>query len=417
MTSRACVVGLFATACLGPLLLTASEASGQGNLTIIPSEAEGVAALGARIGPFEITNSTGTPYEVKVFPVLVGQDLSGALLVRQAPRELKLAAKSLRVKEDRDFELKPGDSRAVSAKLIRPVSNKGFYGGVLFQGTPPPESGGAQVTQVLQLNARVYLEPAAEDQRPKAELTDLRVEQNGSDRLQALISFANTGNTVLSPTGRLEVRADNGDIVFVGRTDGLDVIPGATVELPVDLGGRILEAGSYEVEATVQTDGQSLQIRRPFELFGPNEVATKAAEIVSFEPPQAEEGTKTEVAVSYMNTGNVDFLPEVELTVSGIDSPMALESSSSSPGEEGSAAGSVQLEGVSPQQLTVRLLAEGRELDRSSVSVTPTASRPLTERVSDWLVENALLLMAFLIGLVIAMAITFTVVVRRRRAR
>lgn len=417
MISRTRLSGLLVAPWLTLLLLSAPGASGQDTLTISPSEAEGIATPGTRTGPFEITNSTDTSYEMEVFPVLVGQNSDGALLVRQAPEDLRVAARSLRVIGDRSFDLKAGDSRSVMAKLISAVPDGGFYGGVLFQGTPPAESGGAQVTQVLQLNARVYLEPPADAQRPQFELTDLRVEQNGSRRLQALLGFHNTGNTVLLPSAGLAVRDDDGDIRFKGRMDGLGVIPGASVDIPVDLGGRVLEAGSYRVEAKVRSEGRTRRIARPFELFGPNEVATEAAEVVGFDPPQAEEGAETEITVRYENTGNVDLTPRAELVVGGLGEPVALETSSSTPGELGSATGSVHLKGVSSRQLTVRLLADGRELDKSSVTVTPTPSRPLSERTSDWLTENALLLMALLLGLVFALTIAFAVVLRRRAAR
>jgi len=65
----------------------------------------------------------------------------------------------------------------------------------------------------------------------------------------------------------------------------------------------------------------------------------------------------------------------------------------------------------------VRLLAGERELDTSSVTVTPTPERSLSDRVGDWIAGNAVRLVALLVALVMAMGVLVVIVLTRRGAK
>jgi hypothetical protein len=203
---------------------------------------------------------------------------------------------------------------------------------------------------------------------------------------------------------------------FRSTVEGFDVLPGAEVDLPGELKGTVLPPGRYEMEAVIRVGKRSLRLERPLELFGPNEVATTRAEITSFEPPRAEEGEEVGVAVGYRNTGNVTFRPRAELRVGGLDGAIALDAAEVEAGATGEATGSVPIEGTRSRQLTVRLLAGDRELDMTTVTVTPSARRSLGDRAGDWIAENAVVVVAVLLGLVLAMgALLAALVLRRRR--
>lgn len=385
-----------------------------GSLTIRPAVAEGVADAGQRIGPFGIANTTGERYAMRVFPVLLAQKRDGALYVRQSRGALERAGRTLKLTGDRAFVLKPGSSNAAAATLARVPRSHSFYGGVLFQGTPAATPGASGVSPILQLNARVYLRPPAGQRRPRAGLTSLRAEQAGKRRLRVLVGFANLGNLDLQPRGALVVRDASGAVRFQGPVEGFDVLPQARVDLPVDLGPEILPAGDYSMHVAIRAAGRTLRLQRPLKLFGPNQVATQQAEIIRFDSPQAENGEETEIELAYRNTGNVSFQPTAELLVSGTDGAIPLETSTTGPGEEARATGSVMLEGIGSRQLTVRLLAGARELDRRTATVTPVAARSLIDRITDWLIEHAVILVIGLLCVIAIMAALFGVYVRRR---
>jgi hypothetical protein len=414
---RLLLVAALAAASLGGLAVEAPgrAAAQDDSLVLNPAEAKGVAVPGQRIGPFGIRNTTDRTYAMKVLPVLLGQNRDGGLFVRQDPVSLERARRLLEVSGDASFRLRPGGARSLRARLLARSPDDNFYGGVLFQATPPTLTRGSGVTQVLQLNARVFLRPPGALSRTSARLTAIRAEQSAPRRLRALIGFANTANRDVRPTGRLIVRDPEGEERLRGTIEGFDVLPGAEVDLPAKLRGGVLPAGRYTMEAKVRIGELVLRLEAPLELFGPNQVATTDAQIVSFEPPQAQEGEEVEVSVRYANTGNVALAPQAQLVVDATGERVALQTAAVAAGQEGEATGTIRLEGREPRQLTARLLAEGRQLDTSTVTVTPTVRRSLTDRLSDWIAEHAVLLAALLLGLLMLATAALAAGALRRR--
>jgi hypothetical protein len=385
-------------------------------LTITPALAEGVSYPGQRIGPFTILNTSGKRYAVDVFPVLVGQRIDGSLFVREDPASRARARRFIDLGDEPPFPLGSGEARSVSSAFSFHPPERDFYGGVLFKGVPAESAEKSPLVQVLQLNARISLRPPPELEQVVAKLASVRAEQAGNRGLRFLVRLANKGNVAVRPEGALRVLDASGNVRFRGRLGALQVIPGYTVDLPVPLTSAVLPTGTYTVDARVRIGAKLLRMRAPMELFGPNQVATRRAEILSVDLADAYIGREARVEVGYRNTGNVPFAPRMSIEVSdGTMMPLATESTA--PGAEGHATGVIRFDDARPREVTVRLKADGRPVDSRTISVTPVELPPVYDRVENWIVEHALLLVGALAGLVGALlALVANLLLRRRPA-
>lgn len=287
---------------------------------------------------------------------------------------------------------------------------------MVFEAKPKQATAGSSIVQVFQLNARVLLRPPKSAARPAFHLSGIRGEQSGVKSIRLLAAFENTGNIALRPHGAVTVRNSLGQVRFRGPLSELEVFPGATVELGAELAEPVLPAGRYEVVATVTAAGRKESISAPLELFGPNELPTRKAELLTLTYPQAYVDGDLTVTATYRNTGNVPFAPRATL-VAGSAKPIEMATEQVPPGETGTARASVHLAGLQSRELTVRIFAEGRELDSRTASVTPLPRPSLADRLQDWILAHALLLVGGLAALVLAMMATLALVLVRRGRR
>jgi hypothetical protein len=385
-------------------------------LTITPALAEGFSYPGQRIGPFTILNTTGERYAVRALPVLIGQRFDGSLFVRQDPVSRARARRFIELVDRAHFPLASGEARSVSSTLRSDPPRRDFYGGVLFEGAPSGALRGSRLRQVLQLNARIALRPPPAFQSVRARLTEIAAEQAGPRRLRYLVRLANTGNVDVRPKGVLRVLDSSGAVRFGRPLRRLQVLPGFAVDLPAAPARVVLPAGRYILEARVRVGKLVLRKRESMRLFGPNEAATRRAKIVGLVVHDAYIGHEARVQVDYRNLGNVFFAPAASLRASdGQEASLATEAVA--PGKEGRATGKIEFSGTGSRDVTVRLRADGRELDRRTISVTPVERPPLRNRLQNWIVEHALLLVGALAALVAALLATVaTLLVRRQPA-
>jgi hypothetical protein len=373
-------------------------------LTITPGQVEGTAGPGQSTGPITISNTTGRAYSVTVLPVLVGQRSDGGLFVRTQAAPRALAGRLLRVAGRTNFPLPNGAARTVSARLHSSSPEDNYYGGLLFRATPTGVAQDSQIGAVLQLNARVFLRPPPPLRRPAGALLQLHGESGRKRTLRLVARVANRGNVDFRPSGTVRVRDSAGRVRFSGRLGSVDLLPGYDMDLRVDLGGVVLPAGPYTLEALVRAGGKLLRKRTNVRLLGPNELATRRARLVKFEPPRATSGAEVKVSATYRNTGNVQLDPRVELSVSGLKESLVLDTEPVRPATEGKATGTLRLNGTRSRDLTARLLIGKERLDTRTVTVTPVPRGSVMNRVSDWIVRRAVWLVLVLAVLLLLTA-------------
>lgn len=386
-------------------------------LTITPAVAEGTSYPGERIGPFTIINSTGRKYSVGVFPVLLGQKVDGSFFVRDDPASRARAGRFLDLVDRGSFALDTGEVRSVTSTLRLALPRRDFYGGVLFKGVPAGGVAGTGFVQALQLNARVSLRPPPELQQIEGRLGSLRAEQAGPRRLQLLVRFANSGNVDVEPEGTVQVLDTTGTMRFRHSLRPMKVIPGYKVDLPATLSGEVLPSGTYTLEARVSAGGKVYVERAAMRLFGPNEVATRRAKILSMKVKDVYLGHDAHVEVTYRNTGNVVFAPKVSVDVSGRPEAVTLTAEPVAPGKEGSATGKIRFRDTQSHEVTARLSADGRSQDVRAVSVTPVERPALRTRVEDWVIANSLVLLGALAGLTATLLVLVATMLVRRHSK
>lgn len=404
-----------------PALAAAQEPPPSIHLT--PARAAGVIERGQTIGPFTILNGTDRSFDVRVFPILLGQDRKGGLFVRDDPATLRTAAARLAV-QVRGFPFGPGVARSVFGRVRSAPRGQGFYGGILFRATPR----GArreQITNVLQINGRITLDPPASQRRFAWATGPIRAQQEGRRRLRLLVPVTNRGNTFAVVGGVVRARDASGRVVVTRPVRGFRVLPGATVDLPTVFSTPVLPKGGYTLDAGVRGVRAGVRATGRMDLFGPNEVRTELARIVAFDAPKAYIGDDTEVKAKFRNTGNVKWAPGARLEVrplvgsqlGAVVQRVTLKGESVGPGRQGEVSGKVRLpSGTRSFELRVALLAGGRELDTRATSVTPVKRPPLATRVKDYVTEHAILIVLLILAGVVVAGVFVVRYIRRLQA-
>lgn len=415
---------LAAAACLSAPGAAAAQAPPAPSINLTPARAAGIVERGLTVGPFTLSNGTDRAYRVAVFPVLLGQDRKGGLNVRDDPASLSVARARLAAQVN-GFPFPPGSARSVFARVRSAPPFQGFYGGILFRATPvgPRRE---QITNILQINGRITLDPPAAQRRFAWRGGALRAEQEGPRRLRLLVPVTNRGNTFALVSGVLRVRDATGRVVVTRPLGRVRVLPGATVDMPTVLTRPVLPVGRYTMAATVRGGTAAAQASGRMDLFGPNEVRTELARLVEFDAPRAYIGDETSIHAEFQNTGNVKWAPRARLEVRSLrdaqPGPVVaradLDAESVDPGRRGSITGEVRLpEGTRSFELRVRLLAaDGRELDSRATSVTPVKRPPLTTRVKDFVTENAIVIVLLILAAVAVAGVFVVRYIRRLQA-
>ena len=424
MTSRTFLRGAAAATALLALAPVA-RAQETPSIHLEPARAEGVVENGQGVGPFTIANFTSDAYSMRVFPILLGQSRDGGLFVRDDRASLALARARMAA-QVRAFPFSPGAARSVFGKVRRVPRSQGLYGGILFRATPRQAPGRSQqIRSILQLNARVLLDPPASRQRVGWAGGAIRAEQDGGRRLRILVPVTNRGNVFTRVDGRVRVRDSAGREVATKPLRGFRVLPGATVDLPARLAAPALAKGSYTLEATVRGAGRRTAARGAMDLFGVNEVRTERARLVDFPAPRAYIGDDTDLKVSFRNTGNVAYSPpgqvEVRPFVGGRPGPVVergtLEGDAVAPGKRGELRGSVTLpKGTRSYELRARLVQDGREVDSRANSVTPVKRPPLSTRVRNYVTDHAIVIVLLILGAVALAGVFVGRYIRRLQA-
>jgi len=400
-----------------PGLAWAGEPPG---LTLSPSRAEGVIVPGISVGPFGFSNSTSNAYKVTVLPVLLTQDRSGGVLVRDDQSSLARARRFLRP-DVKSFKLRSGERRDVGGTVTQVPKDGSLYGGLLFHAEPKGRQ--SQIIQTLQLNASILLSPPTTERRVAIGAGDVTADQKGNRPIRISVAVTNRGNTYLPADGSIRVVGPKGRSEGTVQLGGQRILPGATVDLSGTLTKR-LPAATYNLEATATMAGKTGRASGKMILTAPGQLEFQDAALTDIPAPQAEKGKPVDFSATYRNTGNVDFTPQAEVrvkpirhgNVGSVASTQSLDVAATGPGDEGQISGSVDLPGdAQAYELELRLLDGKRQLDSRSVSVAPRPGVGLGTRIKDWITGNAVWLVALLVGLMAL--ITLGAVYHARRVR
>lgn len=214
----------------------------------------------------------------------------------------------------RRFDFPRGAARSLLARIRRIPRSRSLYGGVLFQATPRGKQSG-QITNVLQLNASLLLDPPPALRRLSFEADEgVRAEQGRQRGLQLLVPVKNRGNVYRGAAGEVVVRDSSGAVVTRAVLHRRRILPRATVELPATV-RKLLPAGSYRLSAKIRGGRRTLEVVGKMRLFGANQLRVRAAKLIDVPAPTAYRGRPIDLDAFFRNTGNVPYAPAAQVQV------------------------------------------------------------------------------------------------------
>jgi hypothetical protein len=290
-----------------------AQATPSGTFSISPSRRDLVGRPPATLVPTKVSNTTQDSYDVRVFPVLLRQDLSGAFQFDETPRPLTEARNILPVSPSH-FLLAPGRSRDVALRweLLRPGA-RAAYVGVVFQGLPRLK-GGRSVPVISRLLSINFLRLPGHYQS-NGIFTALHAVQFAPRVLRILPRVRNTGNIVDSPQhGRLSISDSTGRRVYKTSWTGDVILPRAERDFPIDV-HQLLPAGRYTARAVMSfgADRRAV-VATAFKLVGPNQLAAPDVKINDF-AAHGEIGGPAHVSGHLQSTGTAPAILDLTLSL------------------------------------------------------------------------------------------------------
>lgn len=312
--------GAIVAASVGPLLVAltlawvpvaGAQAGAAGAFSISPSRRDLVARPPVGLVATRVANTTAQSYDVRVFAVLLGQDLSGAFRFSETPAPLRTARAILGLAPSR-FRLAAGGSRAVALRWKQlPLRTRAAYIGVVFQGRARVKGGRAVPVISRLLSINFLRRPGRYHAR--GAFSVLHAGQFAPRALRFLPRVRNTGDIVAAPQrGRLTIRDATEHVVSRARWVGDVILPGAQREFPVDV-RRVLPAGRYRATATMRFGGRRRSISRPFTLVGPSALPTPRVRISAF-AAHGDVGEPAHLSGKVQSTGTAPAT--IDLTIS-----------------------------------------------------------------------------------------------------
>jgi hypothetical protein len=296
----AAALGLLAPSGL-PAPAGAAGGSDHGTFSIGPSRRNVIARPPVALAPTRVSNSTRQPYDVKVFPVVLRQQLSGAFAFDETADALRTARTILGV-TPAHFRLAPGEARMVKVDWnLLPLHADAAYVGIVFQGQPRLPSGRSVpvISRLLSIN----LLRLPGHRHRSGRFTALHVVQAGPRALRLVARVKNTGDVVGIPQhGRFIVRDAGGRAVTDGHWTGDVVVPGAEREFPIEL-RKQLPAGDYTARVAMRFGpGHDRKVGVRFRLASPGTLAAPAVDVTAF-GAHGEVGEAARVSARIRSTG------------------------------------------------------------------------------------------------------------------
>jgi competence ComEA-like helix-hairpin-helix protein len=260
----------------------AQTGANAGFFSVTPARRNVVARPPTNLVPARVGNTTKVPFAVTVFPVLVKQDVTGAFTPDESPLSLNAAQKIVGARPLK-FLLTPGAQRDVTLQwVLLPRHTRAAYVGVIFSGKPPVKNKQPVNTVERLLSVNFLRLPGK--YHPNGKFTGIRAAQSQPKVFQVIPRVKNTGDVIAQPhRGRLVITNQAGAVVFRAPLKGPIVLPGAQVDIPVDV-RKILQAGRYTATARTQFGrNHKAHIATDFTLVGPNELPTPKIQLTGFD--------------------------------------------------------------------------------------------------------------------------------------
>lgn len=315
---RRCVVELLAAAVV--LLAFAAPASpaaaADGSFSITPSRRDILARPPVTLAPTTVSNTTKSSYDVRAFPVVLRQGLSGAFEFDETPRALNTARMIMRVSPSR-FRLAPGQSRKVAVRWeLLARGRRAAYVGVIFQSQQRTANGGSVPVLTRLLSTNFMRLPGR--YHPNGVFSGLRASQAEPKVLRFKPRVRNTGDVRSSPkNAHLTITDSTGRTVYRTTWTGDVVLPRAQREFPIDV-RKILPAGDYSARASMSFGPHGRRISSKFTLVGPNQLPTPDVKVNAF-AATGEVGAPAHVTADVHSTGTSPATLNLTLSLFRVD--------------------------------------------------------------------------------------------------
>ena len=412
---RAVVVGLALLAALAGSQ-DASAAVNKGVLSISPARRDITARPPQVLSPTNVKNTTQADMAVRVFPVLLFQNLDGSFGFNTTPRELSEAKLQLTTGPNA-FDLKPQTQQTVHLRWnLLPRTAKAAYLGVVFEGVPHL-AGKKSLGTVLRLLSVNFLSLPGH-WTVRGLLTGLRGEQAGPKVLRFLPKVKNTGQIHAQPTnGRCKIVDSAGAVQVRSKFGTGIVLPGYEREYPI-LVKKILPAGSYEMSCAMRFGKVASRRTLKFKLSGPNTLPTPKLKLTKASA-SGEVGSSAHVHVVFRNAGTAPSNAVLKVALEPAGTTKAIVKKVV---PQGSVAGgqskTVDVTLGSDLQLGTYaadvILSDGKQdVDQLTASFTTTKHKGFFTKIWNWVKDHIawLLLLLLLLGFLIL----FLLYRRRRR--
>jgi hypothetical protein len=297
------------------------QGTADGTFSITPSRRDLVGRPPLTLVPTRVSNTTQDSYDVRVFPVLLTQNLTGAFQFDESPRPLDAARRIVSASPTR-FRLAPGASREVRLRWeLLPLDARAAYVGVIFQGQRRLKSG--QSVPVISRLLSVNFLRLPGHYHPKGGFTALRALQAAPPVLRLVPRVKNTGDVIASPRkARLAIHDAAGRTVYKTSWKGDVVLPGAQRDFPIEV-DRVLPAGRYTAQA-VMSFGATRRAARStaFTLVGPNRLPTPGVDVKGF-AAHGDIGHAAHVTGTVLSTGTSPASLDLALSLFRLTSGLA----------------------------------------------------------------------------------------------
>jgi competence ComEA-like helix-hairpin-helix protein len=400
----------------------AGQGGSQGLFSISPSRRDVVARPVTNLSQTAVTNTTGVPFRVKIFPALLGQVVTGSFTFDEIPVNLTAAAKILSP-NPATFTLAPGETRQVGATwALLPRHTRAAYVGLIYQGTPQgPHKGPVRtIDRLLQIN----LLRLPGRYHPRGKFVQLRSLQGVGRTLEFVPRMQNTGDVVAAPrAGRLQITDSGGQAVVRQKWQGDVILPRALRDFPIQV-NKVLPAGRYTVTTTASFGhSRHLRITEPFQLVGPNRLPTPRIELRGL-AAHGTIGKSSEVSADLASVGSIAASTAVRVSL------YRLSNSNVQPAKPNDTR-KLRFDAIAPGdtkalKVTYQGLPKGRyrvlltfhdtpgSTQTQTIEFTPEKQRGFFDRLDRWFQNHKTLALLLLALLVIAAVVAFFV---RRQSR
>jgi hypothetical protein len=241
----------------GPPALGAGTGPVGNGVSVTPPSLS-VPARAGTIGTIDVRNTTGGSVKVTVTVHPWVQSLTGAASPNQASTEaaVKVSAPT--------FELANNVAAPITLSLSKVPASGSLYANIDVVAFPAtqPKIRGSHITYGYRIIGSLRVNPA----RPRYAVRVGGVVVSGNHaRGTVLLPVTNTGNVLITAGGSDSVRGGRGGAT--GQVSGLEVLPGATVDVPVLTLDGTLPSGVYQLSAALTGSGHSLgTVRKSFTL-------------------------------------------------------------------------------------------------------------------------------------------------------